>query len=77
MPGMCKIVAFSSHPRVPIRRLDHQPESSGPGVGSASQLFFLRTRDLDRGLSMESVGIREVSMGGERKRPACSREQLG
>lgn len=74
---MCKIVAFSSHPRVPIRRLDHQPESSGPGVGSASQLVFSSHKGPRQGLSMESVGIREVSMGGERKRLACSREQLG
>lgn len=73
MPGMCKIVAFSSHPRVPIRRLDHHPESSGPGVVVAqASFFFFAQGDLDRGLSMESVGIHEVSMGGKRKRPACS-----
>lgn len=49
----------------------------GQGLVSSASFFFLslspRTRHLDRGLSStESMGIREMSMGRERKRLTCN-----
>lgn len=78
MPGMCKIVASSSHPRVPIRRLERRRRARGQGlVAQASFFLSLCTRDLDRGFSMESVGIHEVSMGGEEETAGMQQRAIG